>query len=91
MTIDHLGELLVGLESLPLQRCAPVFEEPPRPLAPELTEGLLEQVGGVQSLVRCPSYKNPKNYPHNFPKSQEIKKPVVPAIGFLQATSGVLR
>jgi hypothetical protein len=86
-----MTRILLFSPSTKVQRCAPVFEEPPRPAAPELTEGLLEQVGGVQSLVRCPSYKNPKNYPHNFPKSQEIKKPVVPAIGFLQATSGVLR
>jgi len=55
MTLDHLGELLVGLESLPLQACAPVVEEAPRPslalVVPELAEGLLEQVGRVQAFV----------------------------------------
>src|SRR3990170_6420688 len=56
MTIDHLGELLVRLQALPLEARAPVLEEPPGPalafVAPHLAEGLLEQVGGVQSLVR---------------------------------------
>ena len=55
MTLDHVGELLVGLEPLPLERGAPVVEEAPRPalalVAPQLAEGLLEQVGGVQALV----------------------------------------
>ena len=55
VTINHVGELLVGLQSLPLERCAPVFEEAPRPalvlVAPELAKGLLEQVGGVEALV----------------------------------------
>ena len=50
-----VGELLVGLEALPLERGAPVVEEAPRPafalVAPELAEGLLEQVGRVQPLV----------------------------------------
>src|SRR5258708_30175771 len=26
MTVNHVGELFVGLQSLPLERCAPVFE-----------------------------------------------------------------
>src|ERR1700730_14336645 len=54
VAIDHVCELLVGLQSLPLERRAPVLEEAPRPalvlVAPE-AEGLLEQVGGVQPLV----------------------------------------
>src|SRR5947207_15775259 len=61
MAIDHGGELLVGLEPLPFERRAPVLEEAPRPtlvlVAPELAKGLLEQIGGVQSLVgsqQCP-------------------------------------
>src|SRR6266704_19209 len=55
MAIDHGGELLVGLQSLPLERRAPVLEKAPRPalvlVAPELAKGLLEQVGGVETLV----------------------------------------
>src|SRR5438552_19124434 len=55
MTINHCGELFVGLESLPLERRSPVLEEAPRPalplVIPELPEGFLEQVSGVQSLV----------------------------------------
>src|SRR5262245_39339824 len=55
MTVDHVGELLVGLQSLPFERRAPVLEEMPGPalvlVAPQLTERLLEQVGGVQPLV----------------------------------------
>jgi hypothetical protein len=55
MTINHFGELLVGLEALPFERGTPVLEEAPRSafllVTPQLSEGLLEQVGGVQSLV----------------------------------------
>ena len=56
MSIDHLGEFLVGFEALPLQTRPPVLEEAPRPalalVVPELTEGLPEQVRRVQALVR---------------------------------------
>jgi hypothetical protein len=31
MAIDHVGEFLVGLQSLPLERHAPVLEKAPRP------------------------------------------------------------
>ena len=55
MAINHIGELLVGRQALPLEARAPVLEETPRPafalVVPELAEGLLEQVGGVQALV----------------------------------------
>src|SRR6266545_4146679 len=55
MAIDHLGEAVEGLEPLPFERRPPVVEEAPGPafavVAPELTEGLLEHVGRVQSLV----------------------------------------
>ena len=55
MTIDHLSEFLVRFEPLPFERSAPVLEEAPRPalalVAPQLTEGLPEQVGGVEPLV----------------------------------------
>ena len=51
MTLDHLGELLVGLEPLPFQAPPPVVEEASRPAlalaVPELAKGLLEQVGSV--------------------------------------------
>src|ERR1700680_3610384 len=40
MTVDHVGELLIGLQPLPLERGAPVLEEAPRPpltlIAPQL-------------------------------------------------------
>ena len=56
MPIDQRDELLVGFEPLPFQARAPVLEEASRPalalVVPELAEGLLEQVGGVQPLVR---------------------------------------
>ena len=55
MPIDHLRKLLVGCEPLPLQARAPVLEEATRPalalVAPELTEGLPEQIGRIQPLV----------------------------------------
>jgi len=42
MPVDHLGELLEGLEFLPFQGCAPVVEELPGPgfaaVLPELAE-----------------------------------------------------
>ena len=45
MTIDHLGELLVRLEPLPLEAGAPVLKEAPRPalalVAPQLAEAFL--------------------------------------------------
>jgi hypothetical protein len=55
MSLDHVSEVLVGFEPLPLQARAPVVEEAPRPalalVVPQLPEGLLEKVGGVQALV----------------------------------------
>lgn len=55
MGIDHAGELLEGLQPLPLQGRAPVLEELPSPsfatVAPELTERLLEEVGRLQTLI----------------------------------------
>jgi hypothetical protein len=55
VAVDHLGELLVGIEALPLERRPPVLEEPTSPafllVVPELTERLLEQVRDVESLV----------------------------------------
>src|SRR3990172_502733 len=55
VAVDHRRELLVGLEPLPLEALSPALEEGAGPalglVAPELAEGLLEQVGGVQSLV----------------------------------------
>src|SRR6516165_4687174 len=55
MTIDHLGELLVRLEPLPLEAGAPVLEEAPRPalalVAPQLAETLLEDIGSVEPLI----------------------------------------
>ena len=57
MTLDHCGELLVGFQALPLETGLPILEETPCPafalVAPQLAEGLLEQVGGVQPLVGC--------------------------------------
>jgi hypothetical protein len=55
MAIDCVGDLFIGFQPLPLERCPPVVEEAPRPglvfVAPELIEGLLEQIGGVGTLV----------------------------------------
>src|SRR5450755_2953748 len=55
MSFDHRGEFLIRLESLPLQTRSPVLEESPCPalafVVPELTEGLPEEVRGVQALV----------------------------------------
>ncbi len=54
--VDHLGELLVGLEALPFQLRPPVLEEFPRPrlaaIVPYLPEGFLQQIGGVEPFVR---------------------------------------
>src|SRR3989338_263181 len=55
MTFDHGRELLEGCKPLPAQTALPVLEEASRPafafVVPELAEGLLEQVGGVEPLV----------------------------------------
>lgn len=55
MVFDHLSELLIGLQSLPLQTRAPVLKEFARPglagVIPQLTEAFLEQVCGVEALV----------------------------------------
>jgi len=55
MAVDHVGEALVWLEALPLEAGTPVVEEAAGPalaaIVPELAEGLLEQVGGVEPLV----------------------------------------
>ena len=66
MTLDHLGKLLEGFQTLPLQTGLPVVEEATRPtfslIAPELAERFIEQVGCVEPLVggqqyfqRCPA------------------------------------
>lgn len=55
MTFDHGRKLLEGLKPLPAQTALPVVEEASRPtfafVVPELAEGFLEQVGGVEPLV----------------------------------------
>jgi hypothetical protein len=55
MPLDHRREALEGFEPLPLERRAPVLEESPGPaftvIAPQLPEGLLEQIGGVEPFV----------------------------------------
>jgi hypothetical protein len=52
---DHRRELLVRREPLPFEALPLALEEGASPalglVAPELTEGLLEQVGGVDPLV----------------------------------------
>ena len=56
VTVDHRGELLVGLEALPLERGAPVLKEAPSPtlplVVPQLPELLLEDIGRVQPPTR---------------------------------------
>lgn len=53
--VDHLGELLMGVQALPFQLCPPFLEEFPRPplagIVRHLTEGFLQQIGGVESFV----------------------------------------
>src|SRR5256886_17536005 len=55
MTIDHLGELLVRLEPMPLEAGALVAKGTPRPtlalVAPQLAATLLEDIGRVEALV----------------------------------------
>ena len=55
VAIDHVGEALVGPEALPFEAGSPVVEEAPRPtlapVVPELAEGLLEDIGGVEAPV----------------------------------------
>src|SRR4030042_378535 len=55
VAVDHLGKLLERLQFLSLQGCTPVVEELPGPcnaaVVPELSEGLLEQVGRLQPLI----------------------------------------
>src|SRR5215471_8988989 len=54
MPIDHGGELLIRLETLPLEARTPILEEPPCPalafVAPQLAETLLEDIGGVEGV-----------------------------------------
>jgi len=56
MALNHLGELFVEFEPLPLQGGAPVIEKSPGPafslVVPELAEGFLEQVRCVQPFIR---------------------------------------
>src|SRR5882724_4599682 len=55
VALNHLGKLLVGLETLPFERIAPVVKEPSGPalrlIVPKLPKSLLEHVGRVVSLV----------------------------------------
>ena len=55
MSLYHLGELLVGIEPLPLQLFAPAIEKLPCPrlavVVPQLAEGLLEQIRGIVAFV----------------------------------------
>src|ERR1700720_1523698 len=55
MGVDHLREVLVRLQTLPLKLIAPVLEEFPRPgfpvVVPKLAKGLLQHVSGIEALV----------------------------------------
>src|ERR1700730_9915963 len=55
VALNHRGELLEGLQTLPLQLRTPALEEFPRPslgvVVPQLTERFLEHIRGVQALV----------------------------------------
>jgi hypothetical protein len=57
VTFDHLGELHVGLEALPLERVGPVLEEAPGPalagVVPELAEGL-DSIQGTHRYALTP-------------------------------------
>ena len=60
MAVDHLGELLIWLEPLPLEAGAPVLEEASRPalalIAPQLAKTLLKDIGRVEPLVGRQQY-----------------------------------
>src|ERR1700730_6910543 len=60
LLIAHLGEFLIRREPLPLEACAPVLEEAPRPaftfIAPQLDEALLENIGRVEPFVGRQQY-----------------------------------
>ena len=60
MAVDHLGELLIWLEPLPLETGAPVLEEASRPalalIAPQLAKTLLKDIGRVEPLVGRQQY-----------------------------------
>lgn len=55
MPLDHGGEVLVGFQALPLELRPPVLDELSGPhfavVVPQLTEGIFEQVRGVEALV----------------------------------------
>src|SRR5215470_14414551 len=58
MIVDHLGKLLIALQSLPFEACPPVLKELPRPsfvvVIPKLSEGLFQHI---------PSRNHPKARP----------------------------
>ena len=55
LPFDERCKLLIGFKALPLQLRLSVLQELPRPgfagVVPQLREGFLEQIGGVQALV----------------------------------------
>jgi len=55
MAFDHASKLAVGFQPLPLQGVLPTLEESPcaafGAVVPQLPEGLLEQIGGIEPLV----------------------------------------
>lgn len=55
MTLNHGREFLKGGQPLPAEATLPIIDEASRPafslVAPESSEGLLEQVDGVEPLV----------------------------------------
>jgi hypothetical protein len=59
MSSNHLSELLVGFQALPLEGRAPVLEEAPCPaltlVVPELAEGLLERYAVFRRLLAASS------------------------------------
>jgi hypothetical protein len=60
VAVDHGGELYRRAASAPFEGSAPVLEEAPCEaftlITPQVTEGLLEQVGGVRALVGAQQY-----------------------------------
>ena len=60
MSVDHLGELLIRLESLPLEAGAPILKEASCPtlalVAPQFAKTLLEDIGRVEPLVGRQQY-----------------------------------
>jgi hypothetical protein len=57
VSLDHVSEIQLGFQTLPFELRSPILEELPGPrlaaVIPQLAEGFLQQVRGVEALVGC--------------------------------------